>query len=180
FARAADTHGRPWVSPGAPGLAHRIGGLEKDAASGHISYDADNHQAMTQMRADKVASVARFVPDQRPELGPSSGRLAVIGWGSTYGPIWRAVTLAREEGLDVAHIHLRHLAPFPPNLGELLGGFDQVLAPEMNMGQLATVLRDRLSLDVTPLDKVSGQPFKISEILDTIRAMTGSAAVAAE
>lgn len=180
FARDPETLGRPWAAPGMPGLMHRIGGLERDIRTGNISYDAANHQAMTDMRARKVALVADFIPDIAPELGDEKGAAAVVGWGSTYGPIWRAVTLAREKGLDVAHIHLRHINPLPKNLGRLLSGYRTVLVPEMNMGQLATVLRDKLGLEVRQLNKVTGQPFKVSEILEAIEADAGPSVVAAE
>lgn len=166
--RSDASFGRPWVTPGMKGLAHRIGGLEKDIATGDISYDAANHQAMSQMRAAKVASVAEFIPDQHVEQGPENGPLAVVGWGSTHGAIWRAVTVAREQGHDVAQIHLRWLNPLPKNLGELLAGYDRVLLPEMNMGQCATLLRDKLGLKVIQLDKVSGQPFKVAELVEAI------------
>jgi 2-oxoglutarate ferredoxin oxidoreductase subunit alpha len=172
--RDADTYGRPWVPPGTPGLAHRIGGLEKDLATGDISYDAKNHQAMTELRFAKVASVAKYIPHQTVEQGPTSGPLAVVGWGSTHGVIWRAVEAARKEGIDAAQIHLRWLNPFPENLGALLSGYARVLVPEMNMGQLATVLRDRFEIAVEPLTKVSGQPFKIAEILAGIREHAGA------
>jgi len=168
--RNAATYGRPWVPPGTKGFAHRIGGLEKDLHTGDISYEAANHQAMTDLRFAKVASVAKFIPRQTVEQGPPSGPLAIVGWGSTKGPIWRAVAAARQEGIDVAQIHLRWLNPFPDNLGDLLRGYARVLVPEMNMGQLATVLRDRFELRVESLTKVSGQPFKIAEILEAIRA----------
>jgi len=177
--RDPHTLGRPWVAAGAPGLAYRVGGIEKDIATGDISYDAANHQAMTDMRFAKVASVARFIPPQAVEQGPASGALAVVGWGSTHGPIWRAVEAARREGLDVAQIHLRWINPLPPNLGDLLRGYRRVLCPEMNMGQLATILRDKLEIEVEQLCKVSGQPFKIAEILEAIR-MNARAAQAAE
>jgi 2-oxoglutarate ferredoxin oxidoreductase subunit alpha len=169
WTRDAKSFGRPWVAAGMEGLAYRVGGIEKDIATGDISYDARNHQAMTDMRFKKVASVAQFIPPQTVEQGPDKGALAVVGWGSTHGPIWRAVEAARAEGLDVAQIHLRWLNPFPSNLGDLLRGYARILCPEMNMGQLATLLRDRLEVEVEPLDKVSGQPFKISEILEAIR-----------
>jgi 2-oxoglutarate ferredoxin oxidoreductase subunit alpha len=172
--RDADTYGRPWVPPGTPGLAHRIGGLEKDLATGDISYDAKNHQAMTELRFAKVASVAKYIPHQTVEQGPSSGPLAVVGWGSTHGVIWRAVEAARKEGIDAAQIHVRWLNPFPENFGALLSGYARVLVPEMNMGQLATVLRDRFEIAVEPLTKVSGQPFKIAEILAAIREHAGA------
>ncbi len=162
--------GRPWVSPGMEGLAHRIGGLEKDIATGDISYDAENHQAMSELRAKKVEAVADFIPEQTVEQGAAHGPLAVVGWGSTHGAIWRAVNEAREQGYDVAQIHLRYLNPLPKNLGRLLGDYDKVLMLEMNMGQCATLLRDKLGVDLIQLNKVSGQPFKISEILDAIMA----------
>lgn len=168
--RDPKTLGRPWVYPGMEGLAYRVGGIEKDIATGDISYDAKNHQAMTDLRFDKVASVAKFIPPQHVEQGPDAGPLAVIGWGSTMGPIWRAVEAARAEGLDVAQIHLRWLNPFPENLGELLRGYSRLLVVEMNMGQLATVIRDRFGIPVETLTKVTGQPFKIVEILEAIRA----------
>ena len=168
--RSGQSLGRPWVSPGMKGLAHRIGGLEKDIATGDISYDAENHQKMSEMRAAKVAAVADFIPDQHVEQGPQKGALAVVGWGSTHGAIHRAVSVAREEGLDVAQIHLRWLNPLPKNLGELLAGYDRILLPEMNMGQCATLLRDKLGIQVAQLNKVSGQPFKVAELVDAIRA----------
>ncbi|MDZ7627341.1 MAG: 2-oxoacid:acceptor oxidoreductase subunit alpha [Parvularculaceae bacterium] len=176
--RDTETFGRPWVPPGTPGLAHRIGGLEKDLKTGDISYDAANHQAMTELRFAKVASVAKFIPHQTVEQGPISGPLAVVGWGSTHGVIWRAVEAARKEGVDAAQIHLRWLNPFPENLGSLLRGYARILVPEMNMGQLSTVLRDRFEIAVEPLTKVSGQPFKIAEILAAIREHAGVARAA--
>ncbi|MEK7266344.1 MAG: 2-oxoacid:acceptor oxidoreductase subunit alpha [Pseudomonadota bacterium] len=167
--RNPETQGRPWVHAGMEGLAYRVGGIEKDFATGDISYDAANHQKMTDLRFAKVASVAKFIPPQKIEQGPGGGPLAVVGWGSTHGPIWRAVEAARKDGLDVAQIHIRWLNPFPSNLAELLRGYERVLVPEMNMGQLATLLRDRIEIPVESLTKVTGQPFKISEILEAIR-----------
>ena len=168
--RSGQSYGRPWVTPGMKGLAHRIGGLEKDIDTGDISYDAANHQKMSEMRAAKVASVAEFIPDQHVEQGPMKGPLAAVGWGSTHGAIHRAVSVARDEGLDVAQIHLRWLNPLPKNLGDLLAGYGRILLPEMNMGQCATLLRDKLGIDVVQVNKVSGQPFKVSELVDAIRA----------
>ena len=160
---------RPWVKPGTPGLLHRIGGIEKQLGTGNIDYGAANHQAMTEMRRDKVAGVA--VPDQEVELGETSGRLAIVGWGSTFGPIHQAVRRARRKGADVAHIHIRHIWPMPANLGVLLKGYDKILVPEMNTGQLKTVLRDQFLVDARPLNKISGQPFMISEIEAAIEEM---------
>ncbi len=170
WSRNPETLGRPWIYPGMEGLAYRVGGIEKDMETGDISYEAANHQKMTDLRFAKVALVAKFIPPQRVEQGPTSGPLAVVGWGSTYGPIWRAVEAARRDGVDVAQIHIRWLNPFPSNLGDLLRGYGRVLVPEMNMGQLATLLRDRIEIPVESLTKVSGQPFKIVEILEAIRA----------
>ena len=178
--RDPESLGRPWAVPGMKGLAHRIGGLEKDIETGDISYDAKNHQAMSDLRAAKVASVSKFIPPQTVEQGPEKGPLVVVGWGSTHGVIWRAVDQARAQGLDVAQIHLRWLNPLPDNLGELLAGYERILLPEMNMGQCATLLRDKLEVDVVPVTKVSGQPFKIAELVEAIRMNYPNAAQAAE
>lgn len=164
FLRNDKTLVRPWAIPGTPGLEHRIGGLEKDFDTGHISYDAINHQRMTEVRVAKIKGVADDIPLQAVEDGNEEGRLAVVGWGSTYGTINRAVSNLRDEGLDASHIHLRHVWPLPRNLGDLLAGFDQILVPEMNMGQLVTLLRSQYLVNAQSLNKVSGQPFKISEI----------------
>jgi 2-oxoglutarate ferredoxin oxidoreductase subunit alpha len=153
---------RPWVKPGTPGLLHRIGGIEKAVGTGNIDYSPANHQAMTESRRDKVANIK--VPDQQVEVGETSGKLAVVGWGSTFGPIHQAVRRMRRRGYDVSHIHLRHIWPMPANLGALLKGYDNILVPEMNTGQLKTVLRDQFLVDARPLNKVSGQPFRIAEI----------------
>ncbi len=160
---------RPWVKPGTPGLLHRIGGIEKQLGTGNIEYGAANHQAMTNMRHDKVANIA--VPDQAVAMGESSGKLAVVGWGSTFGPIHQAVRRARRKGLDVSHIHIRHIWPMPKNMEALLKGYDKILVPEMNTGQLKTVLRDQFLVDAKPLNKVSGQPFRIFEIEQAIEEM---------
>lgn len=165
FERNDTTLGRNWITPGMPELMHRIGGLEKDIGTGHISYEPDNHQAMTTLRQAKVDAVADFVDDQTVECGEPSGPLAVVGWGSTYGPIYQA---ANRTGVSM--VHLRHLNPLPKNLGDLLAGFDKVLVPEMNNGQLVTLLRDRLDIRPISFTKVSGQPFMISELVERIEA----------
>ncbi len=167
FARDSESLGRPWVYPGMPGLMHRIGGLEKDIDTGHISYDPANHQAMTDLRSAKVASVANFIPEQKMELGADSGKLVVVGWGSTYGPIYQA---ARATG--ASFMHLRYLNPLPKNLGALLSRFDTILVPEMNTGQLSTLLRDKLGVSPVSFPKVSGQPFHISELVEKIAAVS--------
>src|SRR6185436_17635862 len=130
-----------WALPGTPGLEHRVGGIERSYDSGHISYDPENHQKMTLVRAAKVAGIANDIPAQTVSLGGVRGRLAVVGWGSTYGAIRQAVEQVRSEGLEVSHIHIRYLNPFPRNLGDLLRGFERVLVPEMNNGQLVQLLR---------------------------------------
>ncbi|HEX8063203.1 MAG TPA: 2-oxoglutarate ferredoxin oxidoreductase subunit alpha, partial [Allosphingosinicella sp.] len=155
---------RIWVKPGTPGLTHRVGGIEKNVGTGHIDYAPANHQAMTDIRADKVLGVAGSIGDQEVCLGEPGAKLAVVGWGSTFGPIHQAVRRARGRGLDVAHVHIRHIWPLPKNLGELLGSFDRIIVPEMNKGQLKTLLRDQYLVDARPVNKVSGQPFKIAEI----------------
>ncbi len=157
---------RPWVKPGTPGLMHRVGGIEKNETTGNIDYSPDNHQKMTELRRDKILNVA--VPDQAVDVGEATGELAVVGWGSTYGPIRQAVRRWREKGRAVSHIHVRHIWPLPANLGELLAGFDKVLVPEMNTGQFKTVLRDQLLVDADSLTKTSGQPFQIAEMEEAI------------
>ncbi len=169
YLRDKKTLARPWAIPGTPGLEHRIGGLEKDSETGHISYDAANHQRMTELRAAKINGIANDIPLQAVEEGNEKGRLAVVGWGSTYGPINLAVNNLRNEGFDVSHIHIRHIWPMPKNLGDLLAGFERILVPEMNSGQLVTLLRSQFLIDAQILSKVSGQPFKISEIELAIR-----------
>ena len=164
YVRDEKTLARPWARPGTPGLEHRIGGIERADGTGNISYDAENHQLMTNIRAAKIDGIANDIPLQDVEQGNESGRLAVVGWGSTHGPISRAVGNMRDLGHDVSHIQLRHIWPLPRNLGDLLGGFDQVLVPEMNNGQLVTVLRAEYLVPAEPLNKVNGQPFKIAEI----------------
>lgn len=158
---------RPWIKPGTPGLMHRIGGIEKAKDTGHIDYSPANHQAMTDARMGKIAGIK--VRDQQVELGEAGGKIAIVGWGSTYGPIHQAVLRARREGLDVSHIHVRHIWPMPANLGELLKSYDQVIVPEMNTGQFKTLLRDQFLIDAKPLTKTSGQPFTISEITRAIK-----------
>jgi len=162
---------RPWVKPGTPGLLHRIGGIEKEIDTGHINYNPSNHQAMTDIRKDKIDGIT--VPDQIVELGAEGGKLAVVGWGSTFGPIHQAVRRKRAEGADVSHIHIRHIWPLPANLGELLKSYDKVIVPEMNTGQLKTVLRDQYLVDAKPVNKVSGQPFTIAEIEAAIDGALG-------
>jgi 2-oxoglutarate ferredoxin oxidoreductase subunit alpha len=170
YARDSETLKRVWIKPGTPGLMHRIGGIEKGYSTGHINYEPANHQLMTDTRKAKIDRIADHIPAQTVEVGAERGRLAVVGWGSTFGPITQAVRRQRAKGADVSHIHIRNLWPLPKNLGELLRGYERILVPEMNTGQLKTVLRDQYLVDAKPLNKVSGHPFKIAEIEAAIEA----------
>ena len=171
YMRDGETLARPWAVPGTPGLEHRVGGIEKDFGTGNISYDPENHQRMTDVRAAKVAGIANGVEPQAVACGPEDGgELAVVGWGSTFGAIEQAVRSASEAGKSVAHIHLTHLNPFPTNLGDLLKSYRRVLVPEMNTGQLSRLLRSEFLLPVKGLNKVNGQPFKVAEIAAAIDA----------
>jgi 2-oxoglutarate ferredoxin oxidoreductase subunit alpha len=159
---------RPWALPGTPGLMHRLGGLEKHAITGNVSYDPDNHQHMCELRAQKVANVAADIPEQDVE-GNQSGDLLVLSWGGTYGACVTAVREAQATGLGVSHAHLRYLNPFPRNLGDLLGRFKKVLVPELNLGQLRALIRSEFLVDALGLNKVKGKPFAVSEVLARIR-----------
>jgi len=170
FMRDDTTLARPWVKPGTPEMMHRIGGIERSYDTGHISYDPANHQKMTDVRAAKINGIANDIPEQDVAVGAAGGKLAVVGWGSTYGPINRAVSNLREEGMDVSQIHLRYIWPLPRNLGDLLHSYDQVLVAEMNTGQLRTLLRSEYLVPAEGLNKVNGKPFLIAEIEDAIRA----------
>lgn len=173
FLRDPKTLARNWAVPGTPELEHRIGGIERSYSTGHISYDPENHEKMTQTRAAKVRGVADSIPPQALSSGPARGRLAVVGWGSTYGAIQSGVRQAREDGCDAAHIHVRHLNPFPTNLGALLRSYERILVPEMNDGQLVTILRSTFLVDAEGLGKVTGKPFKSTEIAVAISARMG-------
>ena len=164
FKRDPETLARQWAVPGMEGLEHVIGGIEKDYVTGGISYDPANHQKMTGIRARKVAGVARTIAPLEPDQGEAGGDLAIVGWGSTYGPISRAVTSLRDQGKSVSHIHLRHLFPFAANQDELLGKFRTILVPEMNTGQLLNMLRATGRQNLEGLEKITGQPFMVHEI----------------
>ncbi|GAA4715003.1 2-oxoacid:acceptor oxidoreductase subunit alpha [Sphingomonas lutea] len=165
-----DELARPWIKPGTAGLEHRIGGIEKQPGTGNIDYSPHAHQEMTETRHQKVANVADSIPDQEVCIGRAGAKLAVVGWGSTFGPIHQAVRRAIARGQDVAHVHIRHISPMPKNMSVLLKGFEHILVPEMNMGQLKTLLRDQFLVDAKPLNKVSGHPFRIAEIEAAIEA----------
>ena len=163
FARDEETLARPWAVPGTPGLEHRIGGLEKSDVAGDVSYDAENHMRMVTYRVEKVAGIADDIPHVEL-IGEPQGELLVLGWGSTYGAILTAVQRAQASGLPVSCAHLRYLNPFPKNLGDVIGRFERVLIPELNLGQLRMLVRARYLVDAVGLNKVTGRPFMIAEI----------------
>ncbi len=170
YSRDPETLARPWAIPGTPGLEHRIGGLTKQDGTGNVSYDASNHGRMIELRKEKIERVANDIPPIEVS-GPDSGELLVVGWGGTKGSITAAVEAAREEGLEVAQIHLRHLNPFPSNLGDVLRSYRKVLLPELSDGHLATLLRAKYLVDVQMLNKIEGQPFKVGELTEAIRKL---------
>jgi 2-oxoglutarate ferredoxin oxidoreductase subunit alpha len=172
YRRDPVTLARPWAIPGTPGLEHRIGGIEKQDVTGNVNYDPLNHEHMVRTRAAKVEAVADDIPDLVPE-GDPSGELLIVAWGSTHGPITAALKAQRAKGRRIGHVHLRHLNPLAKNLGDLLKRYDQVLVPEMNMGQLIMILRAKFLVDAQGLNKIQGKPFKQSEIEDKIQEMLG-------
>ena len=163
FARDEETLARPWAIPGAPGLEHRLGGLEKQHETGGVSHDPDNHELMCAFRAQKVEGIAKFLPKQ-DVAGPPGGDLLVLSWGGTWGPVSSAVKRCREKGKLVAHAHLRYLNPFPENLGELMARYKRVIVPELNGGQLAMLLRAKYLIDALTFSKLQGRQFTISEV----------------
>ena len=173
FGRNPETLGRPWPLPGEYGLEHRIGGLSKQPGTGNVSYSPDDNERMIHDRAEKVARLAEVIPLLQV-FGEPSGDLLVIGWGSSYGAIHQAVERAQRAGASVSAVHLRHLNPFPANLDEIMHNFKQILVPEMNLGQLAMLLRAKTLLPVISMGKVRGRPFKISEISARIDELLGN------
>jgi 2-oxoglutarate/2-oxoacid ferredoxin oxidoreductase subunit alpha len=170
YAREEATLARPWVRPGTPGLEHRIGGLEKQDVTGNVSYDPDNHDLMVRLRAEKVRRVAQEIPPTTIN-GPAGGDLLVVGWGGTYGTITAAVEEAQAAGKSVASIHLRHLSPLPPDLGQILRQYRRVLVPEINSGQLVRVLRAEYLVDAVGFNRVRGVPLATQEIVDAINQL---------
>lgn len=170
FLRDEQTLARPWAVPGTPGLEHRIGGIEKADVTGHISYDPANHDRMVRLRQAKIDRIADTIPPLAVDDPDGRARLLVLGWGSTYGPVAAATRLARSAGASVARAHLRHLNPFPADLGEVLRRYDRVLLPEMNLGQLALLLRGRFLVDVRSHTAVRGLPFTAAELAEVIHA----------
>lgn len=167
YLRDEETLARPWAIPGTPGLEHRIGGLEKQDITGNVSYDPENHDRMVRLRAEKIARITNDIPELEV-LGEREGDVLVVGWGGTYGAITSAVEECRNRNLPVSSIHLRYLNPFPKNLGDILARFEKVLIPELNLGQLALLLRAKFLIPAVSFTKVKGKPFKISEIIDKI------------
>jgi len=168
YLRDSETLARPWAIPGTPGLEHRIGGLEKADVTGNVSYDPVNHEKMTKLRAEKVARIANDIPELDVHGDPEADVL-VLGWGSTYGAITSAVDDLREDGVSVSSAHLQYLNPFPKNLGDVLKRFKKIIIPEMNMGQLALLIRGHYLVDVDSFTKVKGRPFTIHEIVDAVK-----------
>jgi len=168
FLRDDHTLARAWAVPGTPDLQHRIGGLEKDRNSGHISYDPHNHHLMTKVRHQKVAGIARDIERAKVDQGEAEGDLLVVGWGSTYGSISQAVRVVRGQGHHVSHLHLRNIWPLPEGLNDLLRSFNTVLVPELNYGQLVKLLRSEYLVDAQSLTRVTGQPFRIGGLVEAI------------
>jgi 2-oxoglutarate ferredoxin oxidoreductase subunit alpha len=159
---------RPWAIPGTKGLEHRVGGIEKEKDTGNISYDPDNHEYMVKIRAERIEKIADYIPDQKLDSGPEKGKVLVLGWGSTYGSIKTALRDLREEGIDVAHAHVRYIYPFPKNFEALLRSYDRVLVPEINYGQLVKLVREKYLIDAVPLNKIKGVPFTSGEIREAV------------
>src|SRR5499427_1934921 len=172
YGRNPDTLARPWAVPGTPGLEHRIGGLEKQDVTGNINYEPLNHENMVRVRAAKVEAIAQDIPDITP-AGDPDGDLLVVAWGSTHGSITAAVNSQRELGHRIGHVHLRHLNPFPRNLGDVLKRYRKVLVPELNMGQLLWLLRAKFLVNAIGLNKIQGRPFKQSELEQKISELVG-------
>jgi 2-oxoglutarate/2-oxoacid ferredoxin oxidoreductase subunit alpha len=175
FRRDPVTLARPWAVPGTPGLEHRIGGIEKADITGTISYDPDNHDRMVRLRQAKIDGIAADLPPVKVDDPDGAARVLVLGWGSTFGSIGAAVRRARNAGHSVAQAHLRHLNPFPPNLADVLRRYDKVLVPEINLGQLALLLRGRFLVDVISYNQVRGLPFRAAELADVIEDVIGHA-----
>ncbi len=163
YRRDPETLARPWAVPGTPGLEHRIGGLSKQVGTGNVSYDPRSNRRMHELRSAKVAGIAAEIPPVEVS-GPDRGELLLVGWGGTYGAIASAAEGARRDGKPVSSVHLRHLNPFPSDLGEVLSRFDKVLVPELNAGQLARLLRAEYLVDARSFAKLEGQPFRVEEL----------------
>src|SRR5437667_1258249 len=170
YSRDPETLARPWAIPGTPGLEHRIGGLEKEDETGNVSYDPENHDLMVRLRAAKVAGIAADIPELAVD-DPGGADTLVLGWGSTYGAIGAAVRRVRASGRRVAQAHLQYLNPFPRNTGEVVGSYEKVLVPEINLGQLRMLLRAEYLVDAAGFNLVRGLPFRAGEVQEAIEAM---------
>lgn len=168
YKRDSETLARPWAIPGTAGIEHRIGGIEKADGSGNISYDPTNHDTMTRLRQAKIDKIAESLPPLEVDDPSGAAKVLVLGWGSTYGPIGAACRDARKLGVNVAQAHLRHLNPFPKELGDILKSYDKVLIPEMNMGQLSLLVRGKYLVDAVGYNQVRGLPLSASELADKI------------
>jgi len=175
FRRDPETLARPWAVPGTPGLEHRIGGIEKADGAGTISYDPDNHDKMVRLRQAKIDGIAADIGPLEVDDPDGDARVLVLGWGSTFGSIGAAVRRVRVAGEAVAQAHLRHLSPFPANLGEVLTRYEKVLVPEINLGQLALILRGRYLVDVISYNRVRGLPFRAAELAGVIQDVIANA-----
>ena len=171
YLRDPETLARPWAIPGAPGLEHRLGGIEKADRTGEISYEPANHDLMVRLRQAKVDGIAASIPPLELDDPSGQARVLVLGWGSTYGPIGAAIRRVRQAGGRIAQAHLRHLNPFPANLGQVLAGYDRVVLPEMNLGQLAMLVRAKYLVDVISLTQVSGMPFKAADLAEMLQGV---------
>ena len=174
YLRDPETLARPWAPPGVAGLEHRIGGLEKQDKTGAISYDAANHDFMVRTRQAKIDAIAESIPLTRVKDPSGKAKILVLGWGSTYGPVKAACRAVRKEGIDVARVHLRHLNPFPKDLAEILKSYDKVIIPEMNLGQLALLIRGKYLVDAISYNQVRGMPFKSDELVQVIKEVAQS------
>lgn len=170
YLRDEKTLSRPYAIPGTPGLEHRIGGLEKQHLTGNVNYEPQNHEFMVKLRAEKVERIANDIPPAKVE-GDQKGEMLLVGWGGTYGAIKTAAINLRARGINVSHLHLRHLNPMPKNVGEILYNFKQILVPELNLGQLVKVLRSKYLVPAIGLNKIQGQPFKSIEIEKKVEEM---------
>jgi 2-oxoglutarate ferredoxin oxidoreductase subunit alpha len=172
YKRDPQTLARPWAIPGTPGLEHRIGGIEKQETTGNINYEPLNHEKMVRIRAAKVEAIRQDIPNVMP-AGDPDGDLLLVSWGSTFGSVAQAVKEQREKGRKIGHLHLRHLNPFPANLGDVLKRYKKVLVPELNMGQLLWLLRAKYLVEAVGLNKIQGRPFKQNELEQKIEEMLG-------
>jgi 2-oxoglutarate ferredoxin oxidoreductase subunit alpha len=174
YLRDEQTLARPWAVPGTKGLEHRVGGIEKADRTGNISYDPDNHDLMTRLRAQKVAGIASDIAELEVDDPDGDAKVLVLGWGGTFGPIAAGVRRARRNGRAVAHAHLRYLNPFPRNTGEVLRRYEKVLIPEMNLGQLLKLVRAEFLVDAVGYNRVAGVPLRAAEVAEAIEAMVDS------